>query len=147
MSVAGPGCVKSRKNLGRWWASPKYERFSINIVIVKSTGKKLLPNIGFHLPLSNITNTFHTAWAISGHLAIIINRVCYYVLLLYIIKMQPVLSLKSEFGENKYMVINSISWLMSRLISVFKYMIYNWDRFVIYERLLGMVVHLTIYLA
>ena len=69
-SLVYPGCVKSRKNLGRWWASPEYERFCINIVIIKSTWKELLFNIGFHLPLSNITNTFHTAWPHSGLLRI-----------------------------------------------------------------------------
>ena len=58
------------KIFGRWWASPEYQRFYINIVIVKSTWRKLLPNIGFNLPLSNITNTFHTVRAPGGRLEI-----------------------------------------------------------------------------
>ncbi len=66
-----PGCVKSRKKLGRWWASPKYERFCINIVIInivimKSTWNELLLNIGVHLLLSQMTISFHTLWTRSS---------------------------------------------------------------------------------
>ena len=65
-SFTGPGCVKSRKNLSQCWASPKYERFCINIVVIKSTWNKLLLYIGFHLPLSQMIITFHTVWANLG---------------------------------------------------------------------------------